>query len=377
MKKAMLVVIDGLHDEGIEILGGRSSFEYAFHPNIDALARGGERGFLAPSSNETSPESMSSILSLLGVRRDHFPSGRAAFELVSHGYGLKDDEVVMRCNLVAEDSMGRLKSFNGGGLSKCRLKRTGEILSGSRGIRFIHLSGYRNLIVMNRRLLNGCSRFPAPPHESVGENLDGLLSGIFSSSPGLRDFAEMASRAISVFGDEDTRYRLYPWGMSERAEVPSFENMYGKRGAAVCAAEIARGIALSLGMSVPGLDGITSDTDTDLSAKARAALSLLSDHDFVLVHINGTDEVSHRRDVMGKVKFIEKIDDEFAGALVDGPLGGVNIMFCSDHATSPISGRHLGIPVPYVICRAMENGGAEALETSVNRIAVPEYLMRI
>jgi 2,3-bisphosphoglycerate-independent phosphoglycerate mutase len=134
-----------------------------------------------------------------------------------------------------------------------------------------------------------------------------------------------------------------------KSQLPAFEELYGIRGAAVCGAEIAKGIAIDLGLYVSEPDGLTADTDTDLYRKAVTACSLMDDYDFVFVHINGADEASHRYDVQGKIQFIEKIDREFIAYILDHVDEKTNLIICADHATSPVSGKHSRLDVSYIV----------------------------
>jgi len=113
------------------------------------------------------------------------------------------------------------------------------------------------------------------------------------------------------------------------------------------------------------MEGLTADIDTNLRLKAEGACSLLEEYDFVFVHINGLDEASHRYDVNEKIKFIEKIDREFI-AYVDNNLNSqINILICADHATSPLTGKHSALDVPYIIrSQSLQNRtGIESIPT--------------
>lgn len=353
--KAILIVIDGLADEKIEELNWQTTYEAAKHPYLDKLAESGITGTFDSCPEGYIPESMPCILNLLGVDPRHYPQSRASLELLANGYELESDEVVLRCNLAAVDSKGKLISFNGGDLSHVAMKRAvDQVKDVSQSIRVIHLSDYRNLLIMKRDNFKTlvCNNYP--PHEYLGENIEDLLRDICSKVPILRDFVSAAFEKLKTFGSRDQQFILYPWGISEKCSLPSFQELYQIKAAAVCGTEIARGIALALGMHVPKLSGMTGDTDTDLTLKAKTTCSLLAEHDFVFAHINGSDEAAHRHDCHEKMAFIERIDQEFIRVILNELAENTRICICADHATSPVSGKHTTMEVPYILRKTVD-----------------------
>jgi 2,3-bisphosphoglycerate-independent phosphoglycerate mutase len=109
--------------------------------------------------------------------------------------------------------------------------------------------------------------------------------------------------------------------------------------------------------------------DTNLLGKAEMACSLLKEYDFILVHINGTDEASHRYDYRQKIEFIERIDRELVGYIhnhLNHMDEEIRLLICTDHATSPISGKHAAVPVPYIYwnSKQRDNGLKQGMGTT-------------
>jgi 2,3-bisphosphoglycerate-independent phosphoglycerate mutase len=346
-----MVIIDGMADEKIAALRQQTTYEYSRHPNLDRWTAGWFTGRLQACPEGWQPESMPCILNLLAVPTEYFPRSRASLELLAHGYTLKPDEVVLRCNLVAVDDRNRLSSFNGGQLTNREMRKAAGLVSTlDADIRFWHLSGYRNLLILKKQDLGTADCKTYPPHESLGENISELLAETFKSSETIRNFVRTGADVMQKkFGRGKDRYLFYPWGFSERNSLPLFEDLHGRKGAAVCGAEIAKGIALALGMFVPDLKGATADTDTNLALKAQTACNLLQEYDFVLIHINGADEASHRCNCQEKIQFIERIDQEFIGYLMNHLDKQTGVLLCADHATSPVTGKHSALAVPFMM----------------------------
>lgn len=195
--RSLLVLIDGLGDSPIPAWQGQTPFEHAVHPAMDALAASGTLGSLSICENDIIPESCSCILRLLGVDKKDIPHNRAYLELLAHNRDISEYEMVLRCNLAAVDSDGRLAAFNGQGLMPLEMQQAAKQCDGIlKDIEFIHLSEYRNLLVMNKEagVLN-CA--VEPPHESVGGDVSALLQELRSKSLSINYFCRSRQNGCS------------------------------------------------------------------------------------------------------------------------------------------------------------------------------------
>jgi 2,3-bisphosphoglycerate-independent phosphoglycerate mutase len=268
------------------------------------------------------------------------PQNRAYLELLAHDRDISEYEMVLRCNLAAVDASGRLAAFNGRGLTAAQMQAAAAACDGVlKDIEFIHLSEYRNLLIMNREV-SVLSCVVPPPHESVGGSVDDLLAELRSHSLSVDYFLQETERRLEYFAHDGLHYVLYPWGPSARQSLPAFGALHGLRGGVVCKAEIVAGIARALGMETLIPVGATGDVDTDISAKLEATLELLRREDFVLAHFNGSDEAAHRCDYRAKSDFIAAIDREFLQPLLKRYTEPLRIVICGDHVTGSLSGKH-------------------------------------
>ena len=81
------------------------------------------------------------------------------------------------------DKDNTLVSFNGQGLSAESMAEAAKACDEFwQGIEFMHLSMYRNLLILDkdRRILDNC--IISPPHESMGKNVDLLLGELKQQS---------------------------------------------------------------------------------------------------------------------------------------------------------------------------------------------------
>lgn len=338
--RSLLVLIDGLGDDPIAAFHGQTPFAYAKHHVMDSLVQNGTLSYFSICEHDIIPESCSCILRLLGVDKKDIPHNRAYLELLANNRDVSEYEMVLRCNLAAVDESGRLAAFNGQGLTAVQMREAAKLCDGVlKDIEFIHLSEYRNLLVLNKEAaVLECD--VRPPHESVGGNVGDLLRELRKRSLAINYFLQETARRLEPLAHDGLHYELYPWGPSARQGMPSFTGLHGLRGGAVCKAEIVVGIAKALKMDVLTPPTATGDVDTDILAKAEGALTLLEQDDFVIAHFNGSDEAAHRYDYQAKADFIARIDEQFMQTIAAKYKEPLKVVICGDHVTSSVTGRH-------------------------------------
>jgi 2,3-bisphosphoglycerate-independent phosphoglycerate mutase len=92
--KTVMIIIDGLGDEPIPDLNGRTPLEAAFIPNIQYIANGGRTGQIRTTFPGFPIESMVCIMGLLGYEPERFyPYGRASFEAMAKGIPLQPNDL--------------------------------------------------------------------------------------------------------------------------------------------------------------------------------------------------------------------------------------------------------------------------------------------
>ena len=103
-------------------------------------------------------------------------------------------------------------------------------------------------------------------------------------------------------------------------------------------------------MDVIEVANVTGYIDTNYKGLAKATLKALRDHDFVMLHVEGIDEVSHEGDWEKKVEAIELYDEKIVGYIIDRiDLEDVRIMLLPDHPTPVKIRTHTSEPVPVLL----------------------------
>lgn len=148
--------------------------------------------------------------------------------------------------------------------------------------------------------------------------------------------------------------QIWLWGLGQRPAFIPFLDRYKVRGAVITAVDLLRGIGRLLGWEVVEVAGATGYLDTDYAAKGRAAIETLSrpDIDFVVVHVEATDEASHEGHVYEKVRAVENIDRHIVGPLHKWlkQQGDYRLLICPDHPTFLRTRTHSHGYCPFAMC---------------------------
>jgi 2,3-bisphosphoglycerate-independent phosphoglycerate mutase len=91
---------DGMADEPLEALGGKTPLEYAETKTMDALAKKSEIGMAHTIPEGMSPGSDTANLAVLGYNPKRYYTGRSPLEALSIGVDMKETDIALRCNLV-------------------------------------------------------------------------------------------------------------------------------------------------------------------------------------------------------------------------------------------------------------------------------------
>src|ERR1051325_5266913 len=114
--KALVLQGDGMADEPIAELGGKTPLEYARIPNLDHMASRGILGLTRTIPRGYPPGSDVGTMSILGYDPRRYHTGRSPIEAASMGVELAPDDVAFRCNLVTIEG-GVMRDFTAGHIS--------------------------------------------------------------------------------------------------------------------------------------------------------------------------------------------------------------------------------------------------------------------
>lgn len=360
--KYVMVIIDGVSDDPIRELGGKTPLEVASTPFIDQLVSNGKVGCINTAIEGYPIESLACIMGLLGYNpRRYYPNGRASFEALAKGIDLSNDDLVLRCNLIKIDEKdNRIVDFTGGLISDIKAKRVISKIKLPYKNWEIHAGqSYRNTLIIRNAKVNPQTIKCFEPHMNIGNKVVDILPRSIRGHKNemvdkISDFLINSYEQIANISNYDCcANMLWVWSPSKKPEWPTFKHLNGLDAACVGGLDFFHGMAKAADMHYEVVPGATGYIDTDYNAKANYAIKYINDFDFVLIHINATDEEAHQHNFNGKKEAIEKIDKNIIGKLINhlnqSFKDEYRILVCGDHKTRCIDGKHIGDPVPYVI----------------------------
>jgi 2,3-bisphosphoglycerate-independent phosphoglycerate mutase len=347
--KYLLVLGDGMADEPVAELGGKTPLEYARTPHMDLIAREGCMGMVRTIPEGFEPGSDIANLGILGYDPRTCYTGRGPLEAASMGIELGTSDIAYRCNLVMVRE-GVMVDFSAGHISN---REGSELISSLEGAvpsaSFYPGISYRNLVVVHK----GAGAVTVPPHDIVGQDIAPFLpSGpdagtLFSCMEKSREiFAGHQVNRARIASGRPPATQVWPWSGGKTPALMPFARKFGRRGGVISAVDLLNGIARCAGMEVIRVPGATGYLDTDYQAKARYALGALGHLDFLYLHVEAPDEAGHLGDAREKVLAIERVD-EMIGTIMDDFAGAIAIL--PDHPTPVRLKTHTADPVPFAI----------------------------
>lgn len=369
--KYFVMLCDGMADETVEQLGGKTPMEAAKKPCMDALAARGEAGLVRTVADGLKPGSDVANLSVLGYEPAKYYSGRSPLEAASIGIDLKDTDVTLRCNLVTlsdEEPYENKKMLDycGGDISTEEAKVLIEYVQAHLGNDEFHFYpgvSYRHCLVWDQG--NPHPGMLTPPHDIPGR----VVKEYVPQGIGTEKLYDMMKKSYMLLKDHPINQKrvregkrpansCWFWGEGTKPLLDSFYGKFGKKGSMISAVDLLKGIAICAGMKSVDVEGATGYIDTNFEGKCKAAIKEFeSGQDFVYVHVEAPDECGHRGEVQNKVKAIELIDRCILAPVVEylKSSGDFAVLVCPDHPTPLKIQTHSSDPVPYLIYSSKEN----------------------
>ena len=360
--KYIVVLGDGMADEPLEALGGKTPLEYAQTPCMDSLASMGHMGLVQNVPSGMAPGSDVANLSVLGYDPKRSYSGRSPLEALSVGVKMEPDDVIFRTNIVTltEEEPYAEKTILDHSSGEIATKDADVLMDAIRAafnsetVQFYTGTSYRHIMVWKKGKLVSLE----PPHDHLGTQIGPWLP----KEPMLREMMEesfpiLNAHPMNLARAEAGKHKansLWFWGAGTKPSLQNFEEKTGLKGAMISAVDLLKGIAVGAGMKVYQVPGATGSLDTNYEGKAQAAVkALLEDGcDFVYIHVEAPDEMGHQGLIHEKVQSIEYLDQRLIALVkkaMDDSGEDYRMLILPDHPT-PIRVRtHTGSPVPFLL----------------------------
>lgn len=368
--KYLVVLGDGMADQPIQEIGGRTPLMQAATPAMDALARKSEVGLAHTIPQGMKPGSDTANLAVLGYDPKKYYTGRSPLEALSIGVPMKDTDIAIRCNIVTvsddglpyeektiiDHSAGEISTRDAAVLMEAiQQELNSDIYQYYVGTSYRHLTVWDGGEVVEL----------TPPHDVLGQTIGQYL-------PEDAKLREMMERSYEILNSHPLNVErekrglnkansLWFWGAGTKPALDSFEGKYGKKGAMISAVDLLKGIAVGVKMhniEVPGANG-TLETNWEGKADAAAKALLEDGYDFVYIHMEAPDEMGHQGSLEKKIKAIEYLDGRVLGPLVerlDQSGEDYRLLLMPDHPTPIACRTHTSDPVPYLLYDSRKDG---------------------
>lgn len=366
--KYMILLYDGMADEPVPELGGKTPMMCAKKPRFDYFASKGEVGMVRTVAKGLKPGSDVANLSVLGYDPEKCYTGRSPLEALSMGIDMKETDVSLRCNLVTlsdeenyEDK--RMLDYCAGDISS---EEAAEIIKSVNEhfkndiYEFFAGIQYRHCLIWH----GGTTELGemTPPHDIFGK----VIGEYLSTAKNAEKLVDMMKRSYDFLKEHPVNKKriaegkkpansIWLWGEGRKPMLDNFYDLRGKKGAIVSAVDLLKGIGKAAGMETPEVEGATGYIDTNFKGKAECAAKLLETNDFVYLHFEATDECGHRGEAQNKIKAIEMLDDIVLPIVTEAleKYGDYKVMILPDHPTPIVKRTHTADPVPYMIYHKM------------------------
>ena len=407
MNKLFYVILDGLGDDPLDALDGKTPLEVARTPLLDRLAASGRNGYVTTVGEGIAPESDIAVFAVLGYDPHEHHTGRGPLEAVGAGVEVRDGDLAYRVNFAtveANDSdgwdivdrrVGRdLTSEEAHALAD---EVQDKVTLDNASFEFKATVGHRGILVL---------RSDGGPLAAEVENSDPAYGRKGSLGVALETFdnevvtvtpvedsaddpaARRASELTNVWlrksfevldasgtnaartadGKLPGNFILTRDGGDHVPQLVSFKDKFGPEMGCFVEMPVELGIARLMGMGV--VEAPTGLPPQEQYERwAALALEAIEGFDGLYIHIKGPDVPAHDGDHEAKIRSIEDIDAHFFAPLLDSldPKRAV-IAVTADHSTSCSRKAHTDGPVPLLVSGGgVSSDGVDSFGESASR----------
>ena len=344
MKKAILVVLDGLGD----LPTPKTPLQAAKTPNLDRLAKKGCTGLMSPLGRGIVPGSDTSHLQILGYDPSVFYCGRGPLEALGLGMKLEEGDVAFRTNFatvrkgtVLDRRAGRIDTKSARKLEKYLSTKIEDV-----EVIFRHSVQHRGAVVLRGPGLNPAVTDTDPHEKAEVPGCCAFDEKAEKTARIVNEYMKFAMEKLSEAPEKTKANALLLRGAGVYRKIPSMIERFDVNAVCIAGGALYRGVATYVGMDVYMVIGDPSADLTMFKEKVKAVKNAIENYDFIFLHIKATDNYSHDGDFKGKTEIVEKIDKEIIPTLAKT---GAYLVITGDHSTPVSRKAHSGHEVPILI----------------------------
>lgn len=338
--KIVMLVGDGLG--GLPMSpNGKTELETAKTPNLDALAMRGVQGLSIPVKPGIAPGSGPGHLGLFGYDPLKYQIGRGALEATGIGFHMQPGDVAIRCNFCTLDADGKIRDRRAGRIAS---EDSAPIAISLRQIKipgieiFVEpVKEHRFVVVFRGPGLGGNVKDTDPqatgvaPLEPVAENAESEKTAEVAK--------EFLKQAREILKSQPKANFHTMRGFAARPDIPSYEEVYGLRAAAIAVYPMYKGLASLVGMDIVG-------QASTLDEQMQVLKENWDKYDFFFVHFKYTDSTGEDGNFDEKVKRTEQLDACLPAITALKPEV---LIVTGDHSTPAFLKSHSWHPVPTLL----------------------------
>jgi 2,3-bisphosphoglycerate-independent phosphoglycerate mutase len=338
--KIVLYVADGLG--GLpQQPGGLTELETAKTPHLDDLAKRGICGGSVPVLPGISPGSGPGHLGLFGYDPLNYVIGRGALEATGIDFEIQEGDVAVRANFCTIDAGGNITDRRAG---RIPTEQSAPLAIKLRDIKipgvevFVEpVKEHRFVIVFRGPGMFGDvadtdpQRTGVPPLDPVAGDRESQRTAEVA-----REFVVQARKLLT---DQPKANCLTLRGFSGKPHLPSYEEVYGLRAAAIAVYPMYKGLARLVGMDIVGKPQTLDEQMTLLEQN-------WAKYDFFFIHFKYTDSSGEDGNFAAKVARTEEFD---AAVPRIAALNPDVLVVTGDHSTPSMLASHSWHPVPTLL----------------------------
>ena len=319
----LIVLLDGAADDKIPELGGMTPLESFEKRFIDNVASHGEFGW-------TDGKEYTHLFLLEFLTGKSLNTPRGLIEAIGMGVPVEANQVAYRFSPVRMGESNiewvyRVSRDMHAQLQDCMIRNL-EVLGDLNPRLYFYEDGRGVMTVETEHV----QAFPSPPNPVVNQVVK------------LGEF----ERFIKNMAEEMDGLTILPWGGGSI-------NGSGKNRPLASAQDMVMVSKSPSALGVGGLLNIRREVVDNMWSGFQESFRLLRGSN-VFMHVEETDDISHRRAPDEKVSLLKEVDDVLMENI--DRLIGYRVAFIIDHGTSSLSGNHLRMNVPFAVAEVTEPG---------------------
>ena len=355
--KLALIVLDGLGDIATGGPDSSTPLEAAYTPNLDALTQGSAQGRMIPVAPGITPGSGPGHLGLFGYDPLEFQVGRGVIEALGLGIDLKPGDVCARANFCTLDAKGIVTDRRAGRIATEVCEELCEILSkkikkiGDTQVIIRAGKEHRFVVIFRGKGLEGPLTDSDPNREGLPiASVKPTDAKSAKQKKAAKLVADFYAAALPLIAKKKPANGFLMRGIAHQPAIPTFEQRYGLRAAAIAVYPMYKGLAQLVGMEK--IEGPQT-----IAEQFERYVAEYDNYDYFFIHYKYTDKAGEDGNFEAKRKAIEDFDAALPILLRKKPDV---IAITGDHSTPVAMKGHSWHPQPVLLNSACS--GSDKLE---------------